>query len=80
MYIPLRVDWESKIIDKLKMYFLNIKDKVIVDEIFNKLQIQERLKYITQFTSFCFFVFVMHKILFDGIDNNRFVINIRKFN
>ena len=37
MYIFLRVNWDLKIINKLKIYLLNIKNKAIIDEIFNKL-------------------------------------------
>ena len=35
--ILLRADWESKITGKLKVYPLGIKDRVIVDEVFDKL-------------------------------------------
>ena len=62
------------------MYPLNIKNKIIIDEVFDKLQIQKRLKYITQFISFCFFIFMIHKTLPDDIDNNKLIINIKKFN
>ena len=38
MHISLRADWEFKIIERSKVYSLDIKDRVIVDEVFDKLQ------------------------------------------
>ena len=37
MHISLRVNWEFKIIEKSKIYSLDIKDRIIVDEVFDKL-------------------------------------------
>ena len=37
MRIPLRADWEFKITGKSKVYSLGIKDRVTVDEVFDKL-------------------------------------------
>ena len=80
MRIPLRADWESKITGKPKVYPLGIKDRMIVDEVFDKLQRQGRLEYTKQPTPFCFPVFVVHKTLPDGSDHGRPVVDIRKLN
>ena len=80
MYIPLRTDWKSKITGKPKVYPLNIKNRAIVDKVFNKLQIQDRLKYTKQSISFYFSIFIIYKILPDDIDHDYSVVDIRKFN
>ena len=80
MRIPLRTDWESKITGKPKVYPLGIKDRVIVDEVFDKLQSQGRLEFTKQPTPFCFPMFVVHKVLADGTNYERPVVDIRRLN
>ena len=80
MRIPLRADWESKITGKPKVYPLGIKDRAIVDKVFDKLQAQGRLEYTRQPTPFCFPVFVVHKTLANGADHGRPVVDIRRLN
>ena len=80
MHIPLRADWESKITGKPKVYPLGVKDRAIVDKVFDKLQAQGRLEYTKQPTPFCFPVFVVHKTLPDGTQHGRPVVDIRKLN
>ena len=80
MRIPLHADWESKITGKPKVYPLGIKDRAIVDEVFDKLQTQGRLEFTKQPTPFCFPVFVVHKVLPDGSNHGRPVVDIRKLN
>ena len=80
MCIQLRSDWESKITGKLKVYPLGIKDRAIVNKVFDKLQAQGWLKYTKQPMPFCFSVFVVHKTLPDGTDHSRPVIDIRRLN
>ena len=80
MRIPLRADWESKITGKPKVYPLGIKDRAIVDKVFDKLQRQGRLEFTKQPTPFCFPVFIVHKTLPDGKDHGRPVVDIRKLN
>ena len=80
MRIPLRADWESKITGRPKVYPLGIKDRLIMDEVFDKLQAQGRLEFTKQPTPFCFPVFVVHKVLPNGSDHGRPVVDIRKLN
>lgn len=75
MRLPLRTDWESKITGRPKVYPLGIKDRAIVDEVFDKLQAQGRLEFTKQPTPFCFPVFVVHK----G-NHGRPVVDIRQLN
>ena len=75
MRIPLKADWESKITGKPKVYQLGIKDRAIVDKVFDKLQAQGKLVSTTQATPFCFPVFVVHK----GVEG-RPVVDIRALN
>ena len=75
MRIPLRADWESKITGKPKVYHLGIKDRAIVDKVFDKLQAQGKLIYTDQPTPFCFPVFVVHKA-----NKGRPVADIRALN
>ena len=44
MRIRLRDDWQSKVSEKSKVYPLSIEDQKIVDETFNKMHEQDRLK------------------------------------
>ena len=62
------------------MYPLGVKDRAIVNEVFDKLQSQGRLEYTKQSTPFCFPVFVVHKTLPDGTIHGRPVVDIRKLN
>ena len=75
MRIPLRADWESKITGKPKVYPLGVRDRAVVDKVFDKLQAQGRLEYTKQPTPFCFPVFVVRK----G-DEGRPVVDIRALN
>ena len=57
MKILLKFDWEQKILDKIKMYFLNKKNRELVNETFDKLHEFEKLNWTKKFTSFNYFVF-----------------------
>ena len=79
MQIFLRNDWEKIIKEKAKIYSLRAKDRLIVDEIFNKLHDQERLSWTTKSISFSFLCFVVWK----NSSNNRkdrVIIDIRALN
>ena len=79
MQILLRDDWEKIIKEKAKVYSLKAKDRLIVDEIFDKLHDQERLSWITESFSFSFSCFVVWK---NSSNNrkNRIVVDIRILN
>ena len=74
MFINFKIDVEVK---SIKIYSLNYKNKKIVDNIFDKLHEQNKIKYITQSTSFNFSIFVIWR---DTSKKKRIVINIRDFN
>ena len=65
------------------MYSLNFVDKKFVNETFNKLHAQKRMKYINQFISHEYSIFVIWRTIFD-FDNSkrkkRVIVNIRDFN
>ena len=79
MRISLKIDWETKIIKKVKIYSLEKKNKIVVDNIFNKLHEQDRLFWTSKSTFFSFLCFVVWK---DSLENkkNRVVIDIRASN
>ena len=61
MSITLKSNW----IDHLKInrvYFFEIENRVFVDEIFDKLHQQRKMKWIKNFISFDYFVFVIWRI------------------
>ena len=79
MRISLKIDWETKIKEKVKIYSLEEKNKIVVDNIFNKLHEQDRLFWTSKSTSFNFLCFVVWK---DSLENrkDRVVIDIRALN
>ncbi len=79
MRIFLRSDWEIRIFEKVKIYFLKIENKKLMNQIFDDLQMKKRLKYITTSTFFNYSVFVVWKLINDK-KKKRVVINIRNLN
>ena len=79
MRISLKADWNSKIKKKAKIYSLRIKNKTVVDEIFNKLHDQERLFWTSEATSFSFSYFVVWRKSFNK-KKNRVIVDIRTLN
>ena len=70
-------------IETTKMYSLNLADKKFVDETFDKLHAQKRMKYISQFTLHDYSIFAIWRIVFDFDDSKRkkrVIVNIRDFN
>ena len=79
MRIFFRTDWENKISEKTKMYFLKIKNRAFVDKTFDELHDLNRLFWINEFTSFNYSMFCVWKNVNEE-RKNRVVVNIRKFN
>ena len=79
MRINLRDDWQSKIFEKFKIYSLSIEDQKIVDETFDKMHDQDRLKWTDTATLFSYSVFVIW-IIKDEVKKDRAVIDIRDLN
>lgn len=81
MTMPLKPGWESKVSAiKPKVYPLGNKAQRIVDDTFEKMHTQGRLKYTTDPTPFSFPVFVVYKTDSQGKRKGRAVVDIRKLN
>ena len=79
MRISFKTDWESKIKEKIKMYSFEVKDKLIVDETFDRLHEQDRFFWTFESIFFNFSCFVVWRESFDK-KKNRVVIDIRTLN
>ena len=82
MFISLKSNWAKKIKTN-RVYSLDFKNRVLVNEIFDKLHQEKKMQWSKNFTSFEYSVFVMWKIVFKNgtsIRKNRVVIDIREFN
>ena len=79
MRLSLKFDWKSKVKNKVKIYSLDVKNKTVVDDTFNKLQAQERLSWTKKITSFNYSCFVVWR---DSLEKkkSRIVIDIRNLN
>ena len=79
MRLSLKSNWKFKIKRKVKVYSLGIRDKVAVDDIFDKLHTQGRFTWIDRSTSFSFSIFVIWR---DSSSNKkaRVIVNIRDLN
>ena len=80
----ISIKFRSKVkIETIKIYSLKLVNRHFVDEIFDKLYAQNRMKYITQFISHDYSIFVVWRIVFDFDESkkkNRVMINIRELN
>ena len=79
MKIFLKIDWKSRIFDKVKIYSLSTRDKKLIDVIFDKLHEFDKLNWIEKFISFNYLVFCVWKNVNDE-KKRRVVIDIRKLN
>ena len=79
MKISLIDDWQSKITEKSKVYSLKTEKRKIVDNIFDELHRQRRLKWTTDSTFFFYLVFIAWKTSND-VRKNRAVVDIKKLN
>ena len=80
----MSIKFRSKVkIEAIKIYSLKSINRQFVDEICNKLHIQDRMKYITQSISYNYSIFVVWRIVFNFDESkkkSRVVINIRDLN
>ena len=79
MRISFKSDWKNKILDKIKIYSLKVKDRAFVDQIFNKLHDLKRLFWINESTSFSYSMFCIWKNVNDE-RKKRVVVDIRELN
>ena len=80
MKLPLRHDWQDKVSGKAKIYPLGIRDREVIDKVFDELHEQGRLEWTKEATPFSFPVFVVWKTLIDGKAKGRPVVDIRRLN
>ena len=81
MKFPLKSDWKSRINEKnVKIYPLEIRDKKVIDRIFDEFYKQGRFIWITQSTFFNYFIFVIWKNVSDDERKDCSIINIHNFN
>lgn len=79
MRIPLKEGWQDKLTGRSKIYPLGIEDRKLVDETFDKMHEQGRLKWTDEETPFSFPVFVVWKMS-NGKRKGRAVVDIRGLN
>lgn len=79
MRIPLKEGWQNKLTRRSKIYPLGIEDRKLVDETFNKMHKQGRLRWIDEETPFSFPVFVVWMSA-NGKRKGRAVVDIRGLN
>ena len=67
-----------------KIYFLKSENRTIIDKEFDRLHVENKMNWITEFTSYNYSCFVIWKIVhvFDKSSKrkNKIIINIREFN
>ena len=81
-WISIEIKSDVKI-EVVKIYSLKLANRKIVNEVFDKLHAQKRIKYISQSTSYEYSIFVVWRIVIDSNDSKRkkrAIINIRDFN
>ena len=79
MKISLKSNWKNKITDKVKIYFINTKNRELLNSTFDKFHEQKKLFWTKQSTSFSFSCFVVWR---DFVENkkDRVVVDIRSLN
>ena len=75
----LRENWQFCVNEKFKVYSLKLKNQKVINDIFDELQKKKRLKWITNSTSFSYFVFVAWRTIND-IRKRRAIVDIRNLN
>jgi hypothetical protein len=79
MRLSLKKKWQDKMTAKIKIYSLETENRKMMNNIFDRLQTQERLKFIKEATSFSYSVFVVWTVKND-VRKNRVIVNIRDLN
>ena len=80
MRISLKSDWERHVIEKAKIYSLELRDKQLVNDIFDELHKIDKLSWITKSTFFNYFLFCVWKTASNDEKKSRVVVDIRDFN
>ena len=77
----MSIDFKSKAksLKSIKVYFVDSKKRTIIDIIFDKMHVDDKMIWINQSTSFNFSMFVIWRNIFNKF-KNKVVIDIRNFN
>ena len=79
--ILLKSNWESRITNKTKIYFLDLRDKAVIDEIFDKLYNNGYINWNPPGgSSFVFLVFIIQRFIINGEKKDRVIIIFKFFN
>ena len=75
------IDFKSKTksLKSIKIYLVDFKKRTIIDTIFDKMHVDDKMIWINQSTSFSFSMFVIWRDI-SNKSKNKIVINIRDFN
>ena len=75
------IDFKSKTksLKSIKVYLVDFKKRTIIDTIFDKMHVDDKMIWINQSTSFSFSMFVIWRDIFNEF-KSRIVMNIRDFN
>ena len=79
MRISLKFDWEKIIKEKAKIYSLNFRDKIVLNDTFNDLQKQNKLFWITNSTFFSFSCFIVWREQSEN-KKDRVIVDVRELN
>ena len=79
MKISLKSNWKNKITDKVKIYFINTKNRELLNSTFDKFHEQEKSFWTKQSTFFSFSCFVVWRNFVEN-KKNRVVVDIRSLN
>jgi len=77
--ILLRNNWQSKIIGKARVYSLGVKNRELVNNIFDEFYDQGRLDWTITNTPFNYLVFIIWRNILKG-RKSRVIVNIKGFN
>ena len=80
MKISLKNDWKSRVSNKIKIYSLSLRNRQLINQIFDELHDDDILFWINVFIFFNYSIFCIWKILSFDERKNRIVINIRDLN
>ena len=61
--ISFKFDWEKRVFEKTKIYFLKTRDKTLINKIFDELQNLNKLFWTNQSTFFNYSIFCVWKIV-----------------
>ena len=79
MRIFLKFDWKTKVFEKIKIYSLKIKNRELINKIFDEFHDVNKMNWINQFTSFFYSIFCVWKTM-KKKRKSRVVIDIKNLN